>query len=178
VLRQARALPLLKDRPPRPSFTLFLSLPSNLLALRSLRSVALDVARDILHSFGSPTSIVLQYPSSHSLLIESTQTASIQKYILHPIHQNTLPALRAINSNRCHLLRSFRASTYNQLSRCVTQCQPLPLRLLLCWSRKSLLVDLMCEREICTWLLTRLSLLKRSRFMITVPRLRLEVPWL
>jgi hypothetical protein len=45
--------------PPHPTF----------LALRSLRSFALDVARDILHSFGIPRSIVLQYPSQ-SLLVD------------------------------------------------------------------------------------------------------------
>jgi hypothetical protein len=144
------------------------------LALRSLRSVALDVARDLLHSFGSPRSIVLQYPSSHSLLIESTQTASIQSTYSPPIHLPTLPALHATNSTCCRLLRSFSAPTKNQLSICVAQSPPLPLRLLLCWSRKSLLVDMMYEREIPLWLPTRLLLLRRSLCTIMAPPRRLE----
>jgi hypothetical protein len=61
--------------------------PSNLLALRSLRSIALDVARDILHSFWNSQVLSYYSTSFQSLLVDRVNcTTSILAHIPSPIH--------------------------------------------------------------------------------------------
>jgi hypothetical protein len=110
--------------------------------------------------------ILLEFPGlsyystlhSHFLLIESTQTAS---FSVHNSRVNSRTTTTYPSSHK-YLLRCEPPSTIfpcfsNSSSICVTPSPTSPLRLLLCWSRKSLLVDMMSERETSMWLPTRLS---------------------
>lgn len=109
--------------------------------------------------------ILLEFPGlsyystlhSHFLLIESTQTAS---FSIHNSRVNSRTTTTYSSSHK-YLLRCEPPSTifpcFSNSSICVTLSPTSPLRLLLCWSRKSLLVDMMSERETSMWLPTRLS---------------------
>jgi len=125
--------------------------------------------------------ILLEFPGllyystlhSHFLLIESTQTASfsVHNSRVHSRTNTTYPSLRTA---------FYDLSVLQQLlsSICVTPSPTSPLRLLLCWSRKSWLVDMMSERETCMWLPTRLSLLSRLLSTTSAPLCRLAAPGL
>ena len=134
--------------------------------------------------------ILLEFPGllyystlhSHFLLIESTQTASfsVHNSRVHSRTNTTYP------SSHKSFLRCEPPSTIYDLSVllqllssiCVTPSPTSPLRLLLCWSRKSWLVDMMSERETCMWLPTRLSLLSRLLSTTSAPLCRLAAPGL
>jgi hypothetical protein len=131
--------------------------------------------------------ILLEFPGlsyystlhSHFLLIESTQTASfsVHNSRVHSRTNTTYPS-----SHKSFPRREPSSTIFpyfsNSSSICVTPSPTSPLRLLLCWSRKSLLVDMMSEREACMWLPTRLSLLSRLLSTTSAPLCRLAAPGL